>query len=62
MSAGGKFSQGPNGHARVVEQKAANHSGTMLGLLIHWPGSWRLLRAITELCPSRRVGHFKAPC
>ena len=44
--------------------KAVDHSGTILGLLIHWPGSWRLTGAmlpetpaagLTELDPSVTV-------
>ena len=31
--------------------KAADHLGTMLGLLIHWPGSRRLLGAMLPGTP-----------
>ena len=59
MCAGHELPQGPNGCVGVV--KVATHSGTMLGLLIHGPGSWWLSGAVlpgapggcpTELGPS----------
>ena len=44
----------------IVDVKAV--SGTSLGELIENTEDTFGVRGITEICPIRRVGHFKAPC
>ena len=47
-------------HETVTEHHIYGPAKVRCGLI--GSGSWRQSILVTEICPSRRVGHFKAPC